>query len=74
MSFRVSDPEGPLPVVLKRHQLADLRKLRVSDGSLTTLLSPDGDALTAVSMNMQLVGKSTLRLKLPEARNCSTCS
>jgi hypothetical protein len=66
MSFRVSDPEGPLPVVLKRHQLADLRKLRVSDGSLTTLLSPEGDALTAVSMNMQLVGKSTLRLKLPE--------
>ena len=50
MSFRVADPEGPLPVVLKRHELADLRKLRVSEGMLTTLMSPGGDALTAVSM------------------------
>ena len=37
MAFRVADPEGPLPVVLKRHELADLRKLRVSEGTLTTL-------------------------------------
>ena len=66
MSFRVADPEGPLPVVLKRHELADLRKLRVSEGTLTTLLSPGGDALTAVNMKMQVVGKGTLRLKLPE--------
>lgn len=66
MAFRVADPEGPLPVVLKRHELADLRKLRVSEGSLTTLLSPGGDALTAVNMKMQVVGKGTLRLKLPD--------
>ncbi len=65
MVFRVADPEGPLPVVLKRHALAELRKLRVSEGSLTTLLSPGGEALTAVSLKMQVVGKSTLRLKLP---------
>ena len=66
MAFRVADPEGPLPVILKRHELAGLRKLRVSDGTLTTLLSPGGDALTAVNMKLQVVGKSTLRLKLPE--------
>jgi len=66
MAFRVADPEGPLPVVLKRHELADLRKLRVSEGSLTTLLAPGGDALTAVNMKMQVVGKGTLRLKLPD--------
>jgi hypothetical protein len=66
MSFRVADPEGPLPVVLKRHELADLRKLRVSEGMLTTLMSPGGDALTAVNMKMQVVTKGTLRLKLPE--------
>jgi hypothetical protein len=66
MVFRVADPEGPLPVVLKRHQLAELRKLRVSEGSLTTLLSPGGDALTAVDLKMRVVGKGTLRLKLPE--------
>jgi hypothetical protein len=66
LAFRVADPEGPLPVILKRHALADLRKLRVSEGSLTTLLSPGGDALTAVHLKMRVLGKSTLRLKLPE--------
>ncbi|MCX6866984.1 MAG: hypothetical protein NTV46_12350 [Verrucomicrobia bacterium] len=66
MSFRVADPDGPLPVVLKRHELAGLRKLRVSEGTLTTLLAPGGDALTAVNMKMQVVGKGTLRLKLPD--------
>ena len=66
MAFRVADPDGPLPVVLKRHQLADLQKLRVADGSLTTLMSPRGDALTAVDLKMQVVGKGTLRLALPK--------
>ncbi len=65
MAFRVADPEGPLSVVLKRHQLADLQKIRVAEGSLTTLMSPHGDALTAVDLKMQVVGKATLRLKLP---------
>jgi hypothetical protein len=66
MAFRVAEPEGPLPVRLKRHQLADLRKLRVSEGVLTTLLSPGGNALTAVHLKLQVVGKGTLHLKLPE--------
>ncbi len=66
MIFRVSEPEGPLPVVLKRHELAELRKLRVSEGSLTTLISPNGEALTSVALKMQVVGKGTLRLILPE--------
>ena len=66
MAFRVADPEGPLPVILKRHQLADLQKLRVAEGMLTTLMSPAGDALTAVDLKMQVVGKGSLRLKLPK--------
>ena len=66
MSFRVADPEGPLPVVLKRHELAGLRKLRVSEGTLTTLMSAKGDALTAVDLKLHVTDKSTLRLKLPE--------
>lgn len=66
MAFRVADPEGPLPVVLKRHELADLQKLRVSEGTLTTLMSPAGESLTAVDLKMQVVGKETLRLTLPK--------
>jgi hypothetical protein len=65
MSFRAADVEGPLPVMIKRHELASLRKLRVSEGTLTTLLSPGGTALTAVNLKMSVVTKDTLRLRLP---------
>lgn len=65
LAYRVADPEGPLPVVLKRHDLAGLRKLRVASGVLTSLVSPAGDALTAVDLRMDVSGKSTLRLRLP---------
>jgi hypothetical protein len=66
MSFRVADPEGPLPVLMKRHNLAGTRKLRVSEGMLTTLVSAKGECLTAVGMSMLVSAKDTLRLKLPE--------
>lgn len=66
LTFKVADPEGPLPVILKRHDLANLRKIRVSEGSLTSLTSPSGNVLTAATMRMEVVDKSTLRLKLPE--------
>ncbi|GAA5116097.1 hypothetical protein JIN84_19530 [Luteolibacter yonseiensis] len=65
MAFRVADPEGSLPVTLKRHELADIHKLRVSEGQLTTLMSPEGVVLTAVDLKMKVVEKGTLRLKLP---------
>lgn len=63
--FRVADPEAPLPVTIKRHDLANLEKLRVSEGSLTTLISPEGGTLTAVELKMEVTAKSTLSLKLP---------
>ncbi len=65
LSFRAADVEGPLPVILKRHELAGLRKLRVTEGTLTTLLSPGGMSLTAVNLKMRVLTKSTLRLRLP---------
>ena len=64
--FRVADPAAPLPISIKRHDLEQLEKLRVSEGALTTLISPTGDSLTAVELKMQVTGKSTLRLTLPE--------
>ena len=66
MAFRVADPDGPLPVVLKRLELADLQRLRVAEGSLTTLLAPGGEALTAVDLKMEVVAKGRLRLQLPK--------
>ena len=64
--FRVADAEAPLSVSIKRHELQDLEKLRVSQGTLTTLVSPEGDSLTAVDLQMQVTAKTTLRLKLPD--------
>lgn len=64
--FRVADPEAPLNVTIQRHELENLEKLRVSNGTLTTLISPKGESLTAVDLKMQVTSKSTLRLKLPE--------
>lgn len=65
MAYRVADPEGPLPVLLKRHDLASLRKLSVAGGSLTSLISPAGAALTAVDLKLGVSEKSTIRLRLP---------
>lgn len=66
MTLKVADPDGPLKVRMKRHELANLRKLRVSEGSLTTLMSPSGNLLTAVQMKVKVVDKSTMRIKLPD--------
>jgi len=65
-AFRVADAEGPLTINLRRHELAELRRLRVTSGLLTTLLAPDGATLTAVSLDMAATAKTTLRLRLPE--------
>lgn len=65
MSFRVSDPEGPLPVTLKQLELTAQLRLRVASGTLTTLLAPGGQMLTAVDLQMEVAAKGALVLSLP---------
>lgn len=65
-SLRSVDPAAPLKVRAVRHSLADGLKLRVAEGSLTTVLSPTGDQLTAVDMVMEVIQRSSLSVKLPE--------
>jgi len=69
LAFRVAEAEGPLTIAVKRHNLAGSLKLRVASGALTTLISPDGDALTAVDLQVEVVEKGSLRLKLPKGAN-----
>jgi hypothetical protein len=64
--FRVAESEGPLTVALKRHKIAGALKLRVERGTLTTLVSAEGAALTAVDLAVRVVEKGTLKLTLPE--------
>ena len=66
LCFRVAEPEGALPVTVRRHDVADSLKLRVTQGDLTTLFSPAGASLTAVEMRVEVLEKSTLRVRLPE--------
>ena len=67
LSFKVTNPENPLKLFFQRHQLAEIQKMRVADGQLTTLISARGEALTAVQLRVQVAEKGTLRLRLPKA-------
>jgi hypothetical protein len=66
MAFRVAEPEGPLELVIKRHELAGAERFRVSSGELTSLISPEGNAITAVQLNMDVTAKGSLKLRLPK--------
>ncbi len=66
LSFRVAEPEGPLSLAVRRHDVADALKLRVTRGDLLTLFAPAGACLTAVDLHLDVVEKSTLRVRLPE--------
>jgi hypothetical protein len=58
-------PSTPLSLRVIRHSLADALKLRVSSGTLTTVLSPTGDQLTAVEVTMEVIQRSSLSVQLP---------
>ena len=64
--YRVAEPEKPLAVAVRRHEVADALKLRVTGGELTTVFSPEGSFLTAAELRVEVVEKSTLRVRLPE--------
>ena len=66
LAFRVAEPERALAVAVRRHDVAEALKLRVTHGELTTLFSPEGASLTAVELKVDVVEKSTLRVRLPD--------
>ncbi|MFK5920543.1 MAG: hypothetical protein QM496_00065, partial [Verrucomicrobiota bacterium] len=65
LSLRTVAPSTSLALLVTRHSLADALKLRVAAGSLTTVLSPTGDQLTAVDVTMDVIQRSSLNVKLP---------
>ena len=65
LSLRAMAPTTPLRLRVIRHSLADALKLRVASGTLTTILSPTGDQLTAVDVNMEVIQRSSLSVQLP---------
>ncbi|TWT84831.1 hypothetical protein CA13_63120 [Planctomycetes bacterium CA13] len=65
-TLRAVEPDSALTIHAKRHSLADALKLRVAEGSLTTVLSPTGDQLTAVDVTIEVIQRSSLSVGLPE--------
>jgi hypothetical protein len=65
VALRVVAPTTALQVRTQRHALAEALKLRVAEGTLTTVLSPTGDQLTAVDVTMEVIQRSSLRVELP---------
>ena len=63
--LRANAPDQPIVVQVKRHSLAEALKLRVAEGRLTTVLSPDGNQLTAVDLQMEVIQRSSLSFGLP---------
>ncbi|MDX1925544.1 MAG: hypothetical protein SFV81_03440 [Pirellulaceae bacterium] len=66
LTLRAMAPTTPLSLRVIRHSLADALKLRVASGTLTTVLSPTGDQLTSVDVNMEVIQRSSLSVQLPE--------
>jgi hypothetical protein len=66
LCFRVAEPERPLAVSVRRHDLADALKVRVTKGDMTTIFSPRGPFLTSAELNIEVVDKSTMNVRLPE--------
>lgn len=66
LCFRVAEPEGALAVAVRRHDVAEALKLRATRCDLTTVFSDAGSFLTAVELKVDVIEKSTLRVRLPE--------
>lgn len=66
LCFRVAEPEGPLAVEVRRHDVAEALALRVTEGRLTTLVAESGAVLTAAELTFEVLERSPLRVRLPE--------
>lgn len=66
LCYRVAEPEGPLSVNVQRHDVADSLKLRVRQGDFTTLFSVQGPSITSARLMVDVVEKSSLRVRLPK--------
>ncbi len=66
LAFRAVETGHPLIVQVKRHDVAEALKLRVASGRLRTIFSPAGLAVTVVSLQVEVLEKSSLRARLPE--------
>jgi hypothetical protein len=66
LCFRVAEPEGPLTVTVQRHDLANALKVLITKADMTTLFSERGPFLTEADLTVEVVDKSTMRVRFPD--------
>ena len=66
LTLRTVTFDQPLTLQVERHALAETLKLRVANGTLTTILSPLGDRVTAVELTAEVIQRGSLTVRLPE--------
>ena len=69
LAMRLQKSAKPMTLSVQRHSLAEALKLRVASGELTTVLSPNGDQLTSVELQMEVIQRSSLVVGLPTGGN-----
>ena len=65
-TFRVSEPGTKLLLQADRHELADALRLRVTAAELTSVFAVSGPFLTSVNLDLEVLEKATLAVRLPE--------
>jgi hypothetical protein len=65
LCFRAADPDEPLAVAIRRHEVAEVLKLRVGHARLVSVVAPAGNAITTAELSVHVAEKASLRLSLP---------
>ena len=66
LTLRAVAPLTAMSIKATRHSLANALKLRVIEGTLTTVLSPNGDQLTSIDVTMEVIQRGSLVVELPD--------
>ncbi len=66
LTYRAVDPEKPLLVKVQRHAVAQALNLRVSSAEFRTIFSTNGTSISESEMQVDVVEKSTMKVKLPK--------
>lgn len=66
LSYQLMDVSKELDIEVRIHAMADTLKLRVDSSLIETLFSSDGSALNRVTLDVNVVEKGVMRVKLPE--------
>jgi len=65
LCYRVVDANKSMDLSVKRHSMADTLKLRVQSGEMRTMFNAEGSTLSRLSLAVNVVEKSNLKVSLP---------